>query len=282
MKKLIVNADDFGLHPLINEGIIKGYTEGFITSTSLMPSAPSWKDAVKLAKANPKLGIGIHLTLVGGVKSVLSANEISSLLDSAGKFPDNYVTFAKRFYSGFVKKSELESELRAQIERALSVDINITHIDSHQHIHILPGINSLVLKLCCEYNIKRMRIPKESYTFTGGFNTSFGRLLGRSGLSLCAEMAAHNAVNQGVYYPNYFFGMLAGGNLNTELVRNILTKLPDGISEIMTHPGLNTTALDRIFPWGYHWQEELNAYLSKKNKQYLQEQNIELVTFSAC
>ena len=94
--------------------------------------------------------------------------------------PD-YVAFAKRFYSGSVKRSELEAELRAQIERALEAKINITHIDSHQHTHVLPGINALVLKLCNEYNIIRVRIPKEAYTFTGGFHTGIGRMIGRSG-----------------------------------------------------------------------------------------------------
>ena len=81
MKKLIVNADDFGLHPLINAGIIKGYREGFITSTSLMPSAPCWQEAVQLAQENPQLGIGVHLTLVGSVAPVLPAGKVSSLLD---------------------------------------------------------------------------------------------------------------------------------------------------------------------------------------------------------
>ena len=84
MKKLIVNADDFGLHPLINAGIIKGYREGFITSTSLMPSAPCWQEAVQLAQENPQLGIGVHLTLVGSVAPVLPAGKVSSLLDEQG------------------------------------------------------------------------------------------------------------------------------------------------------------------------------------------------------
>ena len=119
MKKLIVNADDFGLHPLINAGIIKGYREGFITSASLMPSAPCWQEAVKLAQENPQLGIGVHLTLVGSVESVLPAAKVSSLLDEQGLFLTDYVAFAKRFYSGSIKRSELEAELRAQIERAL-------------------------------------------------------------------------------------------------------------------------------------------------------------------
>ena len=84
MKKLIVNADDFGLHTLINQGIIKGYREGFITSTSIMPSADAFDEAVTLAQDEPKLGIGIHLTLVGGVKPVLPKEKIASLVDAEG------------------------------------------------------------------------------------------------------------------------------------------------------------------------------------------------------
>ena len=232
MKQLIVNADDFGLHPLINAGIIKGHQEGFITSTSLMPSAPCWQEAVHLAKENPRLGIGVHLTLVGGVPSVLPKEKVSSLLDDDGLFLPDYVAFAKRYYSGAVKRSELEAELRAQLERALSCGVNITHIDSHQHTHVLPGINSLVLKLSNEYNIIRVRIPKEGYLFTGGFQTGVGRLIGRSGLSFCADMAALRADSLGLRHPQHFYGMLAGGHLNAQLIANILRQLPEGVSEI--------------------------------------------------
>ena len=280
MKKLIVNADDFGLHPLINAGIIKGYREGFITSTSLMPSAPCWQEAVKLAQENPQLGIGVHLTLVGSVESVLPAAKVSSLLDEQGLFLPDYVAFAKRFYSGSIKRSELEAELRAQIERALEAKINITHVDSHQHTHVLPGINALVLKLCNEYNIIRVRIPKEDYTFTGGFKTGIGRVIGRSALSFCASMAGWRADKLGIRYPQHFFGMLAGGHLNVQLVANILRCLPEGVSELMTHPGLDSAALGKVFSWQYHWRDELDAYLAESNKQLLRELAIEPVNFS--
>lgn len=282
MKKLIVNADDFGLHPLINAGIIKGYKEGFITSTSLMPSAPCWQEAVKLAQENPQLGIGVHLTLVGSVAPVLPAAKVSSLLDEQGLFLPDYIAFAKRFYSGSIKRSELEAELRAQIERALESKINITHIDSHQHTHVLPGINALVLKLCNEYNIIRVRIPKEAYTFTGGFHTGIGRMIGRSGLSFCAQLAAQRADSLGLHHPQHFFGMLAGGHLNAELVGNILRQLPDGVSELMTHPGLDSVALGKTFPWQYHWQEEMQAYLDSGNKKLLEQEHIQPVNFTAC
>ena len=281
MKQLIVNADDFGLHPLINAGIIKGHQEGFITSTSLMPSAPCWQEAVRLAKENPRLGIGVHLTLVGGVPSVLPKEQVSSLLDDEGLFLPDYVAFAKRYYSGAVKKAELEAELRAQLERALSCGVNITHIDSHQHTHVLPGINSLVLKLSNEYNIIRVRIPKEGYLFTGGFQTGVGRLIGRSGLSFCADMAALRADSLGLRHPQHFYGMLAGGHLNAQLIANILRQLPEGVSEIMTHPGLDSAALGKAFSWQYHWREELDAYLDAGNKALLKELGIEPVSFAA-
>lgn len=281
MKQLIVNADDFGLHPLINAGIIKGHQEGFITSTSLMPSAPCWQEAVRLANENPRLGIGVHLTLVGGVPSVLPKEQVSSLLDDDGLFLPDYVAFAKRYYSGAVKKAELEAELRAQLERALSCGVNITHIDSHQHTHVLPGINSLVLKLSNEYNIIRVRIPKEGYLFTGGFQTGVGRLIGRSGLSFCADMAALRADSLGLRHPQHFYGMLAGGHLNAQLIANILRQLPEGVSEIMTHPGLDSAALGKAFSWQYHWREELDAYLDADNKALLKELGIEPVSFAA-
>lgn len=281
MKQLIVNADDIGLHPLINAGIIKGHQEGFITSTSLMPSAPCWQEAVRLAKENPRLGIGVHLTLVGGVPSVLPKEKVSSLLDDDGLFLPDYVAFAKRYYGGAVKRSELEAELRAQLERALSCGVNITHIDSHQHTHVLPGINSLVLKLSNEYNIIRVRIPKEGYLFTGGFQTGVGRLIGRSGLSFCADMAALRADSLGLRHPQHFYGMLAGGHLNAQLIANILRQLPEGVSEIMTHPGLDSAALGKAFSWQYHWREELDAYLDAGNKALLKELGIEPVSFAA-
>ncbi len=262
MKKLIVNADDFGLHTLINQGIIKGHREGFITSTSIMPSADAYEEAVELAKANPKLGIGIHLTLVGGVKSVLLKEQVPSLLDAEGRFLPDYVAFAKRFYTGGVKGSELEAELRAQIEKALASGLNITHIDSHQHTHVLPGMNGLVRKLCNEYNIKRERIPKEGYTFSGGFQAGLGRKIGRCGLSFCAALAASGADKD-----------------DAELVGNIIRALPEGVSEIMTHPGLETAPLAKLYAWHYTWETELASYLDESNKALIKEKSVQLANF---
>lgn len=278
MKQLIINADDFGLHPLINKGIIEGYTKGMITSTSLMPSSPYFDEAVKLAKANPGLGIGIHLTLVGGVAPVLKSG-VDSLLDSRKVFAEDYTVFAKKWYTGSIKKIELERELRAQIEKVLASGIKPTHIDSHQHMHVLPGIAGIVVRLCCEYGIAKVRMPAENIFWSGGFNAGLGRKIGRNGLSFCAGLAKLKARQAGLVYPQHFFGMLAGGNLNAQLVKNILLNLPDGTSEIMTHPGTDNFTLSKSFKWGYHWHDELNAFLSETNKKIARERGIELINF---
>ena len=278
MKQLIINADDFGLHPLINKGIIKGHSEGIITSTSLMPSAPYFDEAVQLAKANPSLGVGIHLTLVGGVKPACTSG-VNSLLTADGVFAEDYTVFAKKWYTGSIKKNELVKELETQIEKVLAAGIKPTHIDSHQHMHVLPGIAGIVVRLCEKYGIKKIRMPGENIFWSGGFKAGIGRKIGRDGLSFCAMLAKGKAQSAGLVYPQHFFGMLAGGNLNAELVKNILLNLPEGTSEIMTHPGLDNAELVKHFTWGYHWQDELGAFLSAENKEIVREHGIKLINF---
>ncbi len=278
MKQLIINADDFGLHSLINKGIIKGHSEGIITSTSLMPSAPYFDEAVQLAKANPSLGVGIHLTLVGGVKPACTSG-VNSLLTAGGVFAEDYTVFAKKWYTGSIKKNELVKELETQIEKVLIAGIKPTHIDSHQHMHVLPGIAGIVVRLCEKYGIKKIRMPGENIFWSGGFEAGMGRKIGRDGLSFCAMLAKGKAQSAGLIYPQHFFGMLAGGNLNAELVKNILLNLPEGTSEIMTHPGLDSAELVRHFTWGYHWQDELGAFLAAENKEIVREHGIKLINF---
>lgn len=279
MKKLIVNADDFGLHQAINDGIIKGHRDGFITSTSLMCGAEAFDDAVSRAKQYPNLGVGIHLTLVGGGKPLLPFRQVRTLVDESGCLPADYTVFAKHWYAGKIKKTEIIKELQAQMERGLNCGLTITHIDSHQHIHVLPGVIDIVLKLCNDFGVKKIRIPQEGWFWSGGFKSSAGRLIGREGLSFCSALAKRKAQQAKFSYPQHFFGMLAGGNLNDFLVGEIIKNIPEGVSEIMTHPGMATEILEKSFAWKYHWEDELQAFLSEKNKRLLEQQQVTLINF---
>ncbi len=280
MKNLIVNADDFGLNPYINEGIIKGHVEGLITSASLMCSADGFYDAVSLAKDFPKLGLGVHLTLVGNVKPVLPLERVSTLVNKDGVFFDNYTQFAVRLYSGMISKKQIRDELSAQINKAILEKINITHLDSHQHVHVLPGMQDLVVELAKRYDIKAIRVPGEAYDFTGGFECSAGRKIGKNALTFFSNKLKEKATAAELAFPEHFFGMIAGGNLNKDLVSNILIALPEGTSEIMTHPGLNNEYLRTKFSWGYHWEEELAAFLCKKNRDLIDEEDIMMINYA--
>ena len=196
-----------------------------------------------------------------------------------GVFAEDYTVFAKKWYTGSIKKNELVKELETQIEKVLIAGIKPTHIDSHQHMHVLPGIAGIVVRLCEKYGIKKIRMPGENIFWSGGFEAGMGRKIGRDGLSFCAMLAKGKAQSAGLIYPQHFFGMLAGGNLNAELVKNILLNLPEGTSEIMTHPGFDSTELAKHFTWGYHWQDELGAFLSAENKEIVREHGIKLINF---
>ncbi|WP_307761412.1 ChbG/HpnK family deacetylase [uncultured Phascolarctobacterium sp.] len=279
MKKLIVNADDFGLHQAINDGIIKGHKDGFITSTSLMCGADAFDDAVSQAKQYPNLGVGIHLTLVGGGKPLVPARQLRTLVDESGRLPADYTVFAKRWYASKIKKKEVIEELQAQMERGLNCGLTITHIDSHQHLHVLPGVTDIVLQLCSDFGVKKIRMPQEGWFWRGGFNSSAGRFIGREGLSFCSALAKRKAQQAKLSYPQHFFGMLAGGNLNDFLVGEIIKNIPEGVSEIMTHPGMDAEILEKSFAWKYHWEDELQAFLSEKNKRLLEQQQVTLINF---
>ena len=165
MSKLIINADDFGLHSAINEGIIVGHTKGAITSTSILASGAAFNEAVDMAKEYPKLGIGIHIALVGGIAPVSDPSEIPSLVTNEGVFVDNYIEFMKRIYSGSINYDEVRTEIIKQVSKIMESGVNVTHIDGHQHMHVLPSILPIVLEQAMRYKIKAIRVPNEKITF---------------------------------------------------------------------------------------------------------------------
>lgn len=279
MKKLIINADDFGLHEEINNGIIRCFQEGCLTSTSLMCGAPAFDHAVSLLKANPQLGVGAHLTLVGSVAPVLPAREVPSLVDENGLFFSDYTEFIKRFYLGQVNKQEIQNELLAQMQKAVAAGVKFTHVDSHQHLHVLPGIVPIVIDLCKKFNISAIRLPQEAYFSDYGYKTSWGRKIGRAGLSFCAQLAATEFKRAGLRYPDYFFGMLAGGNISTSVVSAFLASLKEGTGEIMTHPGNSKAILKQQYLWGYNWEQERDTFISAEINDEIKRLNISLINF---
>ena len=278
MKRLIVNADDFGLHSEVNKAVIRGYQKGCIRSTSLMPTGAAVEEASQLARENPWLGIGIHLTLVAE-NPLLPRDKVSTLLAEDGKFHADHMVFIKNYLLGNIDKGQLYAECEAQIARAVSLGLNITHLDSHQHLHTLPGITEICLELMKKYGIRRMRYPGEAFLFEGGYPSGMFRRVAKCGLTACAMLARRQAKDYHIAMPDSFFGMLAGGHMEEEYFMNILEALPEGTSEIMVHPGADAGVLGSIYDWQYHWEDELAAVTSKQVMAYTREQNIRLISF---
>ena len=278
MRRLIVNADDFGLHAAVNRGILAAHTEGIVSSTSLMAGGAAFDDAVRIAKQCPQLGVGVHLTLVGA-RPVLPVAEVSSLLDEAGDFYGSYPLFIKRFLRGKIRLAEVERELAAQIDRVRMAGIQPSHLDSHQHLHVLPGIGGLVLDLARRFSIRAIRIPAEPVAFIGATPATVGRLVGRGGLTMLANLFRQHAAAAGIRTSDHFYGMLAGGQLTEPAILAILRRLPPGDSELMTHPGFADESLADAFRWDYQWDAERQALTAPAVRALLAERQIRLISF---
>lgn len=278
MKRLIVNADDFGLHSEVNHAVIEGYRRGCLRSASFMSGGSAAEEAASLARENPGLGVGIHLTLVAE-KPVLSPTKIPSLVGEDGRFWSDHTVFIKKFLIGAISLSEVGAECEAQILRAKALGLSLTHLDSHQHLHVLPKVISVVLSLAKRHGLKKMRLPGEPCFFTGGYAAPIFRHLAKVGLTFCARLSQPKIEAARFLTPAHFFGMLAGGNMLPAYFQAVLQALPEGTSEIMIHPGNDNGALDALYPWRYHWREELAAITSPEALAYIKDHHIELISY---
>lgn len=279
-KKLIVNADDFGRHEAVNRAVIRGFEQGCITSASIMPNCYAFEDAVEKAFVHRDLGIGVHLTLVGE-KPLLPVDQVASLVDENGRFYGDYIAFIQQYLRGRVCLAQVRRELAAQIEKVKRSGLQITHIDSHQHMHVLPGIFPVVSSLAKQFDITAVRIPRIPVAFTGGYSRNLSQTVGRAGLALLAAGAGIQARRKKLRYPDHFGGIVAGECVNEACLAEIIERLKDGVTEVMLHPGDDDVLLKAECGWAHGFEAELEAALSGRIQRLLQERKIEMVNFDA-
>ena len=276
LKQIIVNADDFGRHVLINRAVERSVTDGVLRSATIMPGGAAFDDAAELAARSPKLGVGIHLTLVNG-NPVLPPAEIPSLVTEAGIFVDDHTAFAVRLLRGAVNLDEVRAELGAQLRRVEAAGIHPTHADSHQHMHVLPGVIDIVLDLCRAAGIPAMRAPRAPL-FAGSFG-GIGQLIGRTGLAILTHRAAAKAQRRGIRVPDHFAGIVAGEAVDTATLTGIAASLRDGVTEVMLHPGTDNAVLIRDCLWDHDFEAELSALSAPAVRDALAAACAEIVNF---
>jgi hopanoid biosynthesis associated protein HpnK len=269
-RKLIVTADDFGLTEGINRGIIEACSKGIVTRASILANGDAFDHAVSLAKQNESMKVGVHLTLIEEIP-INPPHKIKSLVASNGKLLKNYKAFFLRYILRRININEAYCEFEAQVQKILNSGITINHIDSHQHLHMLPGVFKITLKLAEKYKIKKIRI------FQG--NSTGARCFKELLLTTFTKVNSATILHSGVVCPDNFYGLKQSGRMKENDILMLINKLQLGTTEIMCHPGyIDKIYYNKYSYWDYKPEEEFKALTSGRVKEKIKNRNIQLVS----
>lgn len=280
MRRLIVNADDFGLTTGVNRGVVEAHSGGIVTSTTLMANSAAFDDAVQLARSNPKLSVGCHLVLVDG-SPLLGAARVPSLMDG-GHFRQDIGGFALRALGGRLNAAEIEAEATAQICKLQSAGIPVSHIDTHKHTHMFPQVLRPLLRAAQACGVRAIRNPFGWMAFSWIANRP--QLWQRYGqvrlLNLLAGKFRKAVADAGMITTDGSVGVVATGSLDDRLLHFILETLPEGTWEFVTHPGYNDADLQSVATRLRQSRElELSVLTSTATRRLLDGNEIRLISY---
>jgi chitin disaccharide deacetylase len=279
LRRLIINADDFGLTSGVNRGILEGHEHGVVTSTTLMACGEKFHEAATLATRASKLSVGCHVVLVDGTP-VLPATEVSSLVgtNSQSRFLQSLTSFALLSAAGRLDRAQIEAEVTAQIKKLQTAGIQVSHLDSHKHTHMFPAVLKGVLRAAKSCGIQAMRNPFEPLVFATlrHWKRQFQLKLLQSFRSRFRAMLAE----AGVATPDGCVGIAATGGLSLEIFKMLLENLPEGTWEFVSHPGYNDGDLDKIQTRLRDSRDkELAILISPAIRELIQRQGIKLISY---
>ncbi len=263
-RRLLINADDFGLHASINEAVAKACRNGILRSASLCVNGDAFEEAAAIAKENRQLGVGIHLTL-NGEKPAASREAIPSLLDEHGYLMESHGRLFRRILDGGVRMEQIALECRAQIERFLGRGLVPTHLDGHRHVHLFPPVFRLLKTILAEYRIQKirwLRVPVRDF-WTGARLPHIAFLILLLGTSRLLK-------GTGLRHPDRFLGYFNSDRLDARYFTRILERLPPGVTEIALHPGTDDRRLAKHYrswserhDWHGNWEEQFRLLMDK-------------------
>ena len=267
-RRLIVNADDFGRSSSINAAVIRAHCEGILTSASLMVNEPSCAEAVALAKQNPPLGVGLHLTLLGG-RAALAPEKIPRLVDSSGAFANNPVAAGLKYFFQPGLRAQLEWEMAAQFEKFHATGLKLDHVNGHLHLHLHPVVFGILMERARDWGLTHLRLTCDPFWFNA-------RLAGGAWLYRASHAIIYRALSAGArgalverglqFVPNVF-GLLQNGRVDVRYLTRLLPALPPGDSELYSHPSLD------------EFKNEFEALVSPAVRELVRAQNIDLIRY---
>ena len=279
MRYVIINGDDFGFSPGVNQAIIEAHTHGILTSTSLMVTGAAWAEAVSLAKQHPDLGVGLHLVLGCGT-SVLPPAQIPHLVDEQGQFLENPAQAGWRYFFNKAARQELRLEIEAQLQRFQQTGLPLSHVDGHLHHHANPAVLDILMSLAPQYQIPVIRLPYEELRFTLNIDSK-GWLSKLLGWSVFRQLRRHGEsvlAAQGVYYAERVYGLLQTGSVSEDYWLGLIPQIQANLVELYAHPAI-TNPNDPINGPAGAGERELAALLSPSVKAQLQASGFQLTNY---
>jgi|SRR6185437_11919707 hopanoid biosynthesis associated protein HpnK len=286
MRRLIINADDFGLTGGVNRAIVEAHESGVVTSATLMANGQAFDDAIALAQCRPRLGVGCHLVLVDGAP-LLDPTAVRSLLDRGGSagnphFREGITRFGTLALLGRLRENEIEAEATAQIRKLQAAGVKVTHLDSHKHTHTFPRVLRPLLRAAASCGVRAIRNPFERIQGSQlAASPSLWRRWAEVGVLRGLARQFREAVQQaGIATPDGTLAIVATGSLNERLFRLMVEHLPDGTWELVCHPGYNDAALREVHTrLRQSREQELQILTSPATRELLAANGIEIVSF---
>lgn len=276
MKQLIVAADDFGLTKSVNEGIARAHQEGIVTSVNILPGGDAYEDALKTAGDIGLNEIGAHLALTE-IKSVAVSSRIPSLADFDGNFYKGHNQFFAKFLSGAIKLEEVYTEWKAQLEKVRASGLSITNLSSHEHIHMVPQLLDIFIRLAKEYDIPAIRYPHADRSYLPANLNLMGK---RMVLSCFAGKMGKALKASGVVSPDHFRGFFDAGNINERILLSILDDLEDGVTELVCHPGFLGPEILEKYTFHKNCETELFALTGRRVKARADQKCVGLISYA--
>ncbi len=267
-RRLIVNADDFGRSPAINEAVIRAHQEGILTTASLMVNEPACAEAVALAQKHPRLGVGLHLTLLCG-RTALPRAQIPGLTDEEGRFQSRPVATGLRYFFHRSLRAQLLQEIDAQFDRFRHTGLPLDHVNGHLHLHLHPTIFDLLLGRARQWGVRRFRLTVDPLWVNA--RLARGRWLYRLTHWLIYRLLSARArpVLRAleIKHADRVFGLLQNGRVDEAFTLGLLACLPPGDSELYSHPSLEESGF------------ELDALISPRVKAAVAAGDIQLIRY---
>ena len=278
MRRLIINADDFGLTSGVNRGILEAHSRGIVTSATLMACGRRFEQAASLTSQVPHLSVGCHVVLVDGAPTMQTAAVPCLLATGSGNFRQSLMQFAAKAVSGRLDSEEIEAEITAQIRKLQAAGIRVSHLDSHKHTHMFPAVFKPLRRAARACGVRAVRNPFEPLVFAASGSWKRKFKLGILGRYRNSFTAALNAA--GMRTPDGCIGIVATGGLTLESFMALIENLPDGAWEFVSHPGYNDAELDTVATRLRNSRnKELGILTSPRVRELIEREGIRLISY---